>query len=311
MFSLACGSSGADSAPNDLVDASTPIATEETDGGNTIKPDDQDTDPRPTDEPDEQPVGPMAVINADGVLTDTPNVRFTDVGVDGIAVVSSSMRVIEDGDERGGLLRWVGEIENTSNKLACRMLATVQFGAQELITVVDAPAYYDEYSGVTASCLRPGERGVFYGVERGFSPEDLEREISLRYDFESNVFGTYQRALDEPIVASEEMVERVDGYALEGELRLVSNLYNYSMNVYPRDARGLLVARLGAFPGDLEDLVAGQTLAFSTDATDAKFVGTVIYHSWISRDKSRTKLRAVDHERALVDARIRELDATR
>jgi hypothetical protein len=226
--------------------------------------------------------GPAATVNADGVLTAFPHITYS-ISPAGWSLESVNFVVTEDGDPRGPLLEMFGELVNDTGTTECSFLPNVLLEFDEVITLVEGPAYFGEVvMSVTTDCLGPGETGVLTGVARGITTADLAAATSLTIMVEPNTFDTYFPAAGGPTVTMAEVSSvTAGGFGLRGKLLIGETIYNYGMRVYPRDARGVLVDELLAFPNELDTLGSGSTVDFETDGVDCNFDDYLLFQSWI------------------------------
>lgn len=209
-----------------------------------------------------------------------------------------------DGDSRGPLLSVYVEVENASSQMGCTLIPRVYVGFRDLAGYVEAPPYFSTVvmSGVTDGCLSPGEVGYYYGVARGVDVDDLEAETYFSFDANPGFQTSGLRARRPEVDARVQSVE--GGYAIVGNLRFPDTIRNYGFRAYARDDRGLVVARLLAFPRDLATIYAGSVVPFETSATPCEVTTFAVTESWI--DDSRSSL-----ARPGANPRLAELELVR
>jgi|GEM_PF-6517022 len=232
--------------------------------------------------------GPPASMNADGTLTPYPNIAVSLIPAEDYSLVSFNLISIEDGDERGPLLKIYAELKNESADLKCLFLPTVYLGFSEVVAVVDGEQYYAQLStslsSISDACIAPGETGIMFGAERGISQADLDSATSLEITPDPSTIATDYVAAAAPVLSDAQVV-LVDGlYALSGTLTYFEDIYNQAVTVYTRDARGLLVDDITAYPGDLGTHLTGTTSEFETDGTTCEFVDYVLTQDWLRED---------------------------
>jgi hypothetical protein len=232
-----------------------------------------------------EPPLPPAVVNEDGVLTPFPHLRFF---VDpGYRLQTANFVITDDGDARGPLLQFYAELENQTGSIRCRFLPDIWLDSKEIIAVVTAHPYYEQYfngdlSSVTNSCIPHGSIGVFYGVARGVTYDDIAQAYALFVDpkpFLSSL--TYVLPTDGPLLEDMQVALDEEGWGLRGTVRVRASIWNYALRVYPRDHRGVLTDELYAFPGSLDTLHAWSTHSFQTSRTTGAFDEFRAFQSWI------------------------------
>jgi hypothetical protein len=232
-----------------------------------------------------EPPLPPAVVNPNGVLTPFPHLKF--LVEPGYRLQSANFVVTEDGDERGPLLEFYAELENQTGSLRCRFLPYIWLDSTEIIALVTAHPYYEEYwngtlSNVTNSCIPHGGVGVIYGVARGVTYDDIAQAEWLFVDPKPFVsLATYVVPTNGPLLEDVEVAWDEEGWALRGTVRVRASIYNYGLRVYPRDDRGVLTDELYAFPGRLGTLDAWSTHPFQTSSSSRVFDAYRAYQSWI------------------------------
>ncbi len=227
-----------------------------------------------------------ATVNADGVLTNRPDISFFRTGSAILTITTANFVLLEDGDDRGPLLQFMGEFRNDDFEGHCFFLPDVSLDYQEIITQAHGgPAYEGENFSTVMSCVGPGLSGVYYGVARGISQDDIDSGFTLSYDFGPSPVWTPDTAFDEPTLSRADVIQTDSGWIVDGDLRANGNFYNSSISIYPRDSRGLITDELKAFPRDLGDIFKGEVVGFQTDAHERKFDDYLYVLSWISRDR--------------------------
>ena len=215
-----------------------------------------------------------------GTLTTYPNITHSVTPV-GMAIKTLNFTVTEDGDPRGPLLRMFAEIENDSAQMECQFLPDIFLGLEDLVGLVDTPPYHGEITTTTTTdCLAPGETGVLMAVQRGISVDDLQMASTLTIALNPNNLQEYSPANEGPDITAA-IAQTADGWTLSGTLTPTTTIWNYGMTVYPRDARGVLVAELLAFPGSLDTLPAGVPVPFETEAAECDFDDYLLFDTWI------------------------------
>ncbi len=241
----------------------------------------------PEPEPTADSCGPEASV-VDGVLTAFPHIEVSVTPETDFALKSFNFTVKEDGDSRGPLLSLYAEMENIGTGLKCKFIPEVYLDFTEIITLADGPAYHltigSTMFSTTDECIRPGESVVLGGVQRGVTEEDLMNAMRLTIDAGSTNYPTDEYNIAVPPSVEADVVETDNGYAVAGNLTYVDTIYNQAVYVFPKDARGLIVDELVAFPGDLGTHFAGSTAPFETESTSCRFVDYELYQTWILDD---------------------------
>jgi|GEM_PF-2623177 len=230
---------------------------------------------------------PPATINADGVLTPYPHLRF-EISPPGFQILSANFTVTEDGDSRGPLFQGYLEIRNVGSTVRCGFVPEIFLGFTELLGLMDADPYYEVHGTTvftaTSKCIPPGGVGVIDPLQRGVTLEELRSADLLTVDvrpFDSE-FVVYRPATtDVRITRSVSAVG--DGYALGGTVTPQRTIYNFALYAYARDDRGVLFDKLRAFPGELETLPALVAHPYETEATSRPFTADLTYSGWINR----------------------------
>jgi len=237
--------------------------------------------------PDLGPALPPAMINANGVLTPYPRLRFQ-IAPSGFQIVSANFTATEDGDSRGPLFQAYIEIRNVGSNVRCGFLPETFLGFDELVGRIDAEPYYEvrttSVSPVTSDCIPPGGVGVLEAVQRGVTLEQLASEELLTVDvgpFDYD-FLTYASAIGD-VRVTRSVGLAADGFALSGTVTPQRTVYNFAVYTFARDERGVLVDMLSAFPGTLDTLPAFVAQPYASDATPRRFSTYLSYASWINR----------------------------
>jgi hypothetical protein len=233
--------------------------------------------------------GPEASLNADGMLTAYPDIDVVVTPAADFAITSFNFVVVEDGDERGPLVKFLAELKNVGTGLHCQFLPEVFLDGTELITLVYGPPKHlkigDTVFTTVDECIGPGESAVLSGVQRGVTEADLSAANVLTIDPGPSNFDTdvYLPAVP-PVIEDTEVVASGEGFVLKGTVSYGATIRNQGIRVYPRDARQLLVDEIMAFPGDLGIHAAGSTAPFETEPTPCAFSDQELFQSWIDED---------------------------
>ncbi len=216
-------------------------------------------------------VGP-ASLSADGVLSNRPELQFVSTGD---LVITSAYLTVRIGSSFNSFLAW-GDVENQGTEMQCIALADMSIGGVDLLTVVDAPAYQST-SSLTSGCFPPGGTGAFMSIENDVPSSLLSNATTVVYDISGLVpFSPRVPHPAEPAITAD-ITPVANGWGVSGSMTTASTpIYNFGIDVYARDASGLLFADLSAFPGDLNTLPLGATMPFETSAVSIDLVGDVI-----------------------------------
>lgn len=233
--------------------------------------------------------GPAASMNADGILTAYPDISVSVTPAADFKVTSFNFMVIDDGDERGPLLKFFAEVKNTSTKMHCQFLPNIALDGTEIVTLAYGPPKHLKI-GTTVfttvdECIDPGESVVLSGVQRGVTEADLKAASVLSIEpGPSNLESSEYVLATPPTIQDAEVAMSDDGYLLKGTAAYSTAIYNQGIRVYPRDSRKLIVDELLAFPGNLEEHAAGSTAPFETEATPCAFQEYELFQTWINQD---------------------------
>lgn len=240
--------------------------------------------------PDAGPTLPPATVNPDGVLTPFPHIRF-DVLSPGFEIVTVNFTVEEDGDSRGPLLQAYIEVRNIGSNVRCGFLPEIFLDYYtELLARLDAEPYYERHGTTmfngTADCIPPGGVGVIDALQRGVSEADLASASRMTldvgaYDYDPS-YVTYSPALGDLLV-TRSVIPVMDGFALSGTVTPQRTIYNFALYTYARDSRGVLFAKVSAFPGVLETLPAYVAQPYESDAAPRAFTTYLSFPTWINR----------------------------
>jgi hypothetical protein len=219
---------------------------------------------------------PAAPPPPPGFVSNTPGATVVDVGTPArpdLVLISSNLLQSPSGGQI--FQQWIGEVKNNGAAVACGLLLDVTFrsasGSQlGLFTpFTAAPPYQLSGLSVTINCLAPGEIGTFY--DNGFvaTPVDLGAVTRIETEITALGAGSAIPAPHTPIVASH--VAQVFGrFAVEGTLTgNAGAIYNIAIDVFPRDASGLVLGWL--IDTDLEQLDPGGVFPFSTTGVATSF----------------------------------------
>lgn len=229
---------------------------------------------------------PPAVINADGVLTPYPGIRFSITPP--FEILTANFVVTEDGDPRGALLEPYIEVRNTGFATICHYPRSVYLDFVDVATRLNATPHHDQIGATgtpfdsTNPCVAPGAVGVLEGAARGISEADLAVASELHIEYDVEDFGAIHNLATE-VSGVTGMVERTaEGFVLRGQITPRLRIWNVGIMVFPRDGRGVLVDGIYAFPGDLGLLPGLVPTPFVTSPTEWEFSEYVAFAAWIN-----------------------------
>jgi len=253
-----------------------------------------------------------ASMNADGVLTNYPQLRFTNLGGD-IQITSAYFK-LEVLTSFNSVQVW-GDVRNSGTRQLCIPLVdTFNIGSQSLIVVVEGKAYLDSFSSVSDVCIEPGATAVYSGIQNQVSATVLSGASGVSYKMSGLTLtpAPTPHPLD-PLVISEAPKQVSLGWALAGRMQAGSDgIYNLAVDVFIRDANGLLYDDTSAFPYDLADIPALTTFDFESGSVDSKFCAYERFESFIAGSMGLRAFQSSDdpalqrrgeHEQRLADRR--------
>lgn len=251
-----------------------------------------------------------------GTRTAHPHIAINFSPATTFSLLSSNFRIEDEDDpEREPLLRWYAEIQSNVSTPQCGLFAEVELlapSAREIVTIVETDRYEDRFE-IRSRCIGLGEVAILVGVQRGISSADLDDAsfLSVRIDdpwARDDVFPV----VGGPVLTRQTAASTAEGFVVDAEIRVPENIWNYGYRAYPRDARGLLIDELLAFPGELETLYAGSTHAFSTDANPCPFGEFLSLQTWLDGEASKSNARTPsERRRAAIRSEMRQLEAGR
>jgi hypothetical protein len=209
-----------------------------------------------------QQTEPVSAPN--GVLTNRPTITFTNTATNGLKVVNAYFVY------QVGYINWWGEAINNGTQPSCIPLGTVTMDGATVTTTVHAPPYMSGLTS-TSACVAPGAKGQFWGIAQG------------NFANISNVDYSFTGLSEAATPATDVQVQNatVSGETVTGQVSVAAAVYNFGVDVFVRDCRGVLVDKVPAFPGNLMDLSPGQSLAFTTNPAARPFDDFVTLPSWI------------------------------
>jgi hypothetical protein len=138
----------------------------------------------------------------------------------------------------------------------------------------DAPAYQIPDSAIPAPCLGAGETGANMGIELfdGFQISDIAR---VHFGFDA---AHFPGAIPHPARPQVATAVPSAGVAVGVTGQLVgqgAGVDNIQIDVYPRNASGLIVGHLQDFPAGA--LAPNDVVTFTTDGTTTAFTDFLLY----------------------------------
>lgn len=209
-----------------------------------------------------------ARVLAHGVLTNQPHITFTNTGTSAGSLTAVSAYF----NYSNGYINWWGEAVNNGTQPSCIPLGSVTMDGVAVTTTVDAPPYVVGTLTQTSGCVAPGAKGEFWGIQRGTSFASIS---AVDYSFN----GLSEAAT--PSTDVQVQSATISGQMVTGQVSINTAIYNLGVAVYVRDCRGVVVDKVSAFPGNLANLNAGQTLPFTTNPAARPFDEFVALPSWI------------------------------
>jgi hypothetical protein len=227
-------------------------------------------------------VAGTASVSADGVLTNDPQLHFTKLGGD--IVITSAYFQLQALPSFNSVQVW-GDLRNNGPRQLCIPLAdTFTIGSQDVLVVVEGKPYMDSFSQVSDVCIEPGASAVFNGIQNQVSASLLSGSSTVSYQITGLTLSpaATPHPLD-PEVLSAAPKQVSLGWDLAGQMRTRSDIiYNLGVDVFIRDANGLLYDDTSAFPGNLGDLPALTTIDFESSPVTSKFCAYERFDSFIA-----------------------------
>jgi hypothetical protein len=252
------------------------------------------------------------------IVSNTPGATVVDVGTPAtpsLALLSSNL--LQDPSGSQVFQQWFGEVKNNGSALVCLLRIDVSFqgagGAQlaSFTSFASADPYMFGTSALTMPCLLPGEVGSFY--DNGFAGAaiPLADVKTIAIKLSPNEFPGAVPAPHAPLVSSH-VTPVFSGFGVTGTLTGNSGpIYNIALDMYPRDASGLVLAQLSAV--DLDTLEPGASFPFTTVSVSSDFTQYRQFADFIDgpapaaqRTGARPPRSALEDAAAAIDAVRRE-----
>jgi hypothetical protein len=236
-----------------------------------------------------------------GVVTRTniPGLKFeykgTDPAARGIEILSSNLT--QEAIGSSVFQEWLAEVKNSGPLTVCLLSVSVRFQSggtvlAEIKSYADGPPYLSGLSGVTSTCLAPGDTGVFWDLDQLSRTTPIQSATTAEYTLDYLPQGQSRPHPDAPTIAPGAVVDRFNtgtGWILKGTVTARATIYNIGLDIYPIDETGLVTDSLSAT--HLETLPAGSTWSFDSSSTKRRFSRHHVFADWIDGVK-RAELRS-------------------
>lgn len=282
LLLIGCGddeeamTAGPDAALLGVVEGLPPIgdfdaAVEEEPTPDSATPDDAAApDDAAMPEPDAAPALDDEAPSISGVvLTNAPHIGFTNVGTDGLVIVSANF-IVQEASSGLAFIHMFGDVENQGAELQCQMLTdsfSFDGGPDELVVVTSNP-YKSATSSSTLSteCIEPGQRGVWNGIISDVPVDFIENARALSYNIDgARFFDDYLPSALEPAVLYADPRMGDAGWFIAGLIRTGDlAIYNVGIDFFARDRYGLIFDDTTAYPEDLGTLDPNITLYYES-----------------------------------------------
>ncbi len=181
--------------------------------------------------------------------------------------------------------QWYGEVKNAGAQTLCQVFVDVSFkdaaGAElaTFSTYVSADPYAASLT-LSVPCIAPGKVGSFYS--NGFVPTAalIAGTKTIAVAFKPHVYDDAIPAPHAPTVTSQPVPVFTTMYGIGGTINGgAAPIYNIAVDLFPRDASGLVLGRLSAV--DLDTLLPGATYPFTTSGIETPFAAYRSYAEFI------------------------------
>lgn len=224
--------------------------------------------------------GPAASQNAQGILTSHPGMTFV-LGHDSfeLETVNIVPSIAPSGIDTVDVY---AELRNVGTETLCYIFSDATLDGREILVMADTPPHKDEILTTTGSCLLPGETAILNGIQNDIPAATINAGTVFAFNLTASATPyAVTVPVDRPTVTASIVPGTMGGDVVTGAVVPQVNIYNYGMSFYARDSRGLIVAELLAFPGELGSLPAGVSIAFSSEESECQFDEYVFIDSWI------------------------------
>ena len=255
-------------------------------------------------------------------VSNTPGARVLDHGAPAPAVLAlRSSNLLQHPSGNQVFQEWFGEVQNVGSTTICFAELTTSFLAADGTQLVAFDTFadgdpYTDGSSLTIPCLAPGQIGGLWDNDFAASSVPLEDIKTISIKFDHAEFGAPTPAPNAPLVASQ-VTSVSGGLAVMGTITgRTSPIYNIALNIFPRDAGGLVfdilfAADLGTLnPGDVFAFTAarGNPTAFSQYRTYTDFIDGAHPAAAMARSARSAEPTAID---ARITARGQRRDQAR
>lgn len=233
--------------------------------------------PSPSSAP--EAAAPDATPSAPAFVSNTPGATVVDVGsppTPGLVLVSLNFLQQPSGGQY--YQQWLGEMENVGATPICDVSLNIVYEDASGNAIASPPTTYadaDPYalSGFNESvpCIAPGKIGSFYTNGFADSMTALGSVATIAVKFGSLTEPGVAPDPNAPDVTSQPQSTNL-GYEVNGTIAVATNggpINDVRLDVYPRDATGLVLAQLSAV--DLGAITQGSPFPFTTDAITPAF----------------------------------------
>lgn len=261
-------------------------------------------------------VPPDAPAPPGSFVSNTPGATLVDAGTPAmptLALLSSNLLQEPSGSQV--FQQWFGEVKNNSSTLLCFLSIDVSFqraGGSQLASFTSfasAAPYVLGTSTLTMPCIPPGEIGSFY--DNGFAAVEiaLADVTTIAVKFHPNEFPGAVPAPNAPLVSSH-VTQVFSGFGVTGTLTGNSGpIYNIELDMYPRDASGLVLGQLSAV--DLDTLQPGATFPFTTVSVSSDFTQYRQFADFIEGPKPAVQRTGTRPPRSALEDAAAAIDAVR
>jgi hypothetical protein len=228
-------------------------------------------------------VAGTAARSSEGVLTNYPAFHF--LKSKGDFEITSIYFKLQKLPSFNSIQVW-GDLKNTGTSQLCIPLVdTFNVGSQDVLVVVDGDAYKDTGT-VSDTCLEPGGKALFKGIQNQVSGTLLDSPTTVTYavsGFSSGILAIPHPS--DPLLVSAAPKQSSLGWVLGGKMKAVNTIYNLKVGIYVRDPNGLLYDDTDAFPNDLNTIYALTDFDFESYPVDNQFCDYERFETFIEGPK--------------------------
>jgi hypothetical protein len=228
-------------------------------------------------------VAGTAARSSEGVLTNYPAFHF--VKSNGDLDITSIYFKLQKLSTFNSIQVW-GELKNTGTSQQCIPLVdTFDIGSQDVLVVVDGDAYKSS-SGVTETCVEPGGKALFKGIQNDVSGTLLDSPSTVTYAVSGFVSSMRSlRSPSDPVLVSAAPKKSMTGWVVGGKMKAVATIYNLKVGIYVRDPNGLIYDDTDAFPNNLGTIEELTDFDFETYPVDNQFCDYERFEEFIEGPK--------------------------